>query len=65
MKYNEMHLVSLSQAIPYGLSRRRAASQHRGWRSVANKKRKSINKFFSVYLSKIKLPQIKRKRKEE
>jgi len=63
MKYNET--FPLPQAVPYGLSRRRAASQYREWRSIANKKRKSINKFFSVYLSKIKLPQIKRKRKEE
>ncbi|XP_066593655.1 ankyrin repeat domain-containing protein 50-like isoform X2 [Prorops nasuta] len=31
-----------------------------GWRIIITKKKKSINKFFSFYLSKIKLPQIKK-----
>ncbi|KAL2739173.1 ankyrin repeat domain-containing protein 50-like isoform X4 [Vespula maculifrons] len=39
---------------------RNSTNRYCGWRILITKKRKSIHKFFSFYLSKIKLPQIKK-----
>ncbi|XP_012348682.1 ankyrin repeat domain-containing protein 50 isoform X3 [Apis florea] len=60
-KFNQNSMVNQVIKVVFSeTSRRDTGIRYCGWRIVITKKRKSINKFFSFYLSKIKLPHMKK-----
>ncbi|XP_061939358.1 ankyrin repeat domain-containing protein 50 isoform X7 [Apis cerana] len=60
-KFNQNSMVNQVIKVVFSeTSQRDSGIRYCGWRIVITKKRKSINKFFSFYLSKIKLPHMKK-----